>query len=102
MAAETPRSYFSHLECPVCGQHYSGREPTNFCACGRRCWRVMIWHRSGVMCAVATVAAAHDLWRYRELLPVLDEANVITLGEGGTPLLPLRRLERSWASDISI
>jgi threonine synthase len=33
-----------------------------------------------------------DLWRYRELLPVLDEANVVTLGEGGTPLLPLRRL----------
>jgi threonine synthase len=34
----------------------------------------------------------HDLWRYRELLPVLDVANVVTLGEGGTPLLPLRRL----------
>ena len=34
----------------------------------------------------------HDLWRYRELLPVLDEANVVTLGEGGTPLLPLHRL----------
>jgi threonine synthase len=34
----------------------------------------------------------HDLWRYHELLPVLDEADVVTLGEGGTPLLPLRRL----------
>jgi threonine synthase len=28
------------------------------------------------------------MWRYRELLPVQDEANIITLGEGGTPLLP--------------
>src|SRR5438094_3588055 len=27
------------------------------------------------------------MWRYRELLPVRDEANVVTLGEGMTPLL---------------
>ena len=30
-----------------------------------------------------------DLWRYHELLPVRDVANVTTLGEGMTPLLPL-------------
>lgn len=28
------------------------------------------------------------LWRYHELLPVRDERNVITLGEGMTPLVP--------------
>jgi len=27
------------------------------------------------------------LWRYRELLPLRDPANVVTLGEGGTPLI---------------
>jgi threonine synthase len=27
------------------------------------------------------------LWRYRELLPVRDPENVVTLGEGGTPLI---------------
>jgi threonine synthase len=27
------------------------------------------------------------LWRYRELLPLRDQANVVTLGEGGTPLI---------------
>jgi len=31
------------------------------------------------------------LWRYRELLPVADPAAVCDLGEGGTPLVPLRR-----------
>jgi threonine synthase len=30
-----------------------------------------------------------DLWRYREFLPVMDERNVVSLGEGFTPLLPL-------------
>jgi threonine synthase len=29
------------------------------------------------------------LWRYAELLPVQDEANIVSLGEGWTPLTPL-------------
>jgi threonine synthase len=33
-----------------------------------------------------------SLWRYREVLPVLDEADIVTLGEGWTPLLPAPRL----------
>mgnify|MGYP000669274226 CR=1 FL=1 len=31
---------------------------------------------------------ATSIWRYRELMPVLDDANVVTLGEGWTPILP--------------
>ncbi len=30
---------------------------------------------------------AFDMWRYRELLPLRDETNKVTMGEGGTPLL---------------
>ncbi len=30
------------------------------------------------------------LWRYRELLPVVDDRHVVTLGEGGSPILELR------------
>jgi len=33
-----------------------------------------------------------SLWRYREVLPVDDDANVVTLGEGMTPLLKTERL----------
>jgi threonine synthase len=29
------------------------------------------------------------MWRYAELLPVRDETNIVTLGEGMTPLLPM-------------
>ncbi|MFN7962748.1 MAG: threonine synthase [Thermoanaerobaculia bacterium] len=32
------------------------------------------------------------LWRYRELLPLADFERRVDLGEGGTPLLPLRRI----------
>jgi threonine synthase len=33
-----------------------------------------------------------DLWRYRELLPVLDDQPIVSLGEGMSPLLPCRAL----------
>jgi threonine synthase len=32
------------------------------------------------------------LWRFRELLPVRDNSHIVTLGEGGTPLLLSRNL----------
>jgi threonine synthase len=35
-----------------------------------------------------------DLWRYREVLPVEDDKNIISLGEGWTPLLRATRLSR--------
>jgi threonine synthase len=39
----------------------------------------------------AIAGRAPTLWRYHEMLPVRDEAHVVTLGEGMTPLLPLPR-----------
>ena len=32
------------------------------------------------------------MWRYKELLPVIDINNIISLGEGFTPILPLQNL----------
>jgi threonine synthase len=34
------------------------------------------------------------VWRWRELLPVLDYSRIVTLGEGGTPFLRSERLAR--------
>lgn len=35
------------------------------------------------------------LWRYREVLPIYDSNNIISLGEGGTPLIKSRALAAS-------
>lgn len=37
---------------------------------------------------------AHNIWRYRELLPVLDEANIVSLAEGMSPVVALQSLAR--------
>ncbi|MDV3293854.1 MAG: pyridoxal-phosphate dependent enzyme [Nitrososphaerales archaeon] len=34
------------------------------------------------------------VWRYRAFIPSIREENIVTLGEGGTPLLPATRLGR--------
>ena len=31
--------------------------------------------------------ADHTIWRYRHLLPYVEDANIVSLGEGGTPLI---------------
>jgi threonine synthase len=37
---------------------------------------------------------APDMWRYREMMPLLDAEQPVTLGEGFTPLIHARRLGR--------
>jgi threonine synthase len=37
----------------------------------------------------------HDLWRFREVLPIYNSANVVSMGEGGTPLLKSQALATS-------
>ena len=51
--------------------------------------------RSGLSAGVST------LWRYRELLPVRSDANIVSLGEGFTPLLRMEGLaERLGLTDL--
>jgi threonine synthase len=41
------------------------------------------------------------MWRYRELLPADEEREIVTLGEGITPLLRSTQLENVWIKDES-
>lgn len=34
----------------------------------------------------------HSMWRYRQVLPVLDDLNIVSLGEGFTSVLPLNKI----------
>jgi len=90
----TPFSYLSHLECSHCGQTYDAHQVQTFCPiCQTPLLADYDW----------TAAAAHlkrdqfqarrkGMWRWHELLPVRDEAHIVTLGEGDTPILTLARL----------
>lgn len=45
---------------------------------------------------------AATMWRYRELLPIADDEEPISLGEGATPLLRAAHLERELGLDVPL
>lgn len=86
-------SFLSHLECPRCHTRYEADTDAHLCACGspllaRYDLEAVGQHFSRDM----LMARKPSLWRYHELLPVRSADNVVTLGEGMTPLLPLPRI----------
>lgn len=86
-------SYLTHLECARTGERVDADVVQNLSPAGAPL--LARYDLAGVRAAVTPTeigARAPDLWRYHELLPVRDRANVVTLGEGFTPLLPARRL----------
>ncbi len=85
--------FASHLSCPKCDAKYSVKEPLQLCECGSPLLvRYDMQAVADNMSKEAVSRRSPDLWRYRELLPVVDEANIVTLGEGMTPLLKLGKL----------
>jgi threonine synthase len=86
---ESWSSALSHLECGRCGRWHDADKPQNLCECGTPL--LARYDLDAITVSTEDIAARPaDLWRYRELLPVRDSGNVVTLGEGMTPILPLR------------
>ena len=87
-------SFFTDLSCSSCGRAYQANQIQTFCPdCNApllanydleilksRLDRDELSHRP------------KGMWRWSELLPVYDAGNIVSLGEGDTPLLKLPRL----------
>ena len=87
--------YVSHLECPKCRATYDSEQVIQLCRCGAPLLvRYDLDRVKAVLHKEDLLPRPADLWRYRELLPVRQERNRVCLGEGMTPLLPLRKLGR--------
>ena len=104
-----PYSYLSHLHCSKTGEIHDADQPQQLSRVGAPLLASydlealkQVWRPADLLGRPAT------LWRYHELLPVRDPANVVTLGEGFTPLLPLPKLGKQigipdlWMKDESI
>lgn len=87
-------SYLQHLECSSCDEIYPHTVPQNVChSCGKPLFaRYALEHLAATWKPEHLLSRPHSLWRYRELLPVCDEANIVSLGETVTPLIHAKRL----------
>lgn len=97
---EKIKSYAKTLYCPKCGQEYSIKEIHQTCKCGAPLLvRYDLKEAKKHFTKEMLNGRKKSLWRYRELLPVQEEKNIVTLGEGFTPIVSLSKAGEQ--SDIS-
>ncbi|MGW8250747.1 MAG: threonine synthase, partial [Anaerolineales bacterium] len=87
-------TYLSHLECSRCGRRFDASLVQTYC---HDCLSPLLAEYD-----LDALANGIDrdrfrrrpagMWRWQELLPVFDERNMLTLGEGDAPLLHAPRL----------
>jgi threonine synthase len=94
-------SLLGHLSCTRCGAQYERDSRQN--VCGKCGGPLFARYHPRALDRSASAARPRSIWRWHEMMPVEDPENVVTLGEGGTPLLPARRLgETAGFSDLWI
>ena len=86
----------THLECALCGLHHEAQRLLNLCSqCGKPLLvRYNLEQADQTLTKESLKERRADLWRYREVLPVERDENIVSLGEGWTPLLRAERLGR--------
>jgi len=87
----------THLECAACGERHEARRLHNLCnVCGKP-----LLVRYDLKAAARTLTKESlpgrraDQWRYAEVLPAGRVEDIVSLGEGWTPLLRAERLGAS-------
>jgi FIMAH domain len=80
--------YFQKLECSRCGAAHDPSKVNNVCMkCGGALFtRYDIERVKESLTKERLAGKEKSLWRYRELLPVRDDSDIVTLGEGFTTL----------------
>ncbi len=87
-------SFVTHLECANCGQQYDATQIHNLCtACQRPLWvRYDLPALKKRFSKRALFGRPPTIWRYLEMLPVRDPANIVSLTETITPILETKAL----------
>ncbi len=89
--------HVKHLECSFCHREYEAKRLHNVCTeCGKPLLvRYDLQRIAKFITKPALFTRSPSLWRYREVLPVRREDNIVSLGEGWTPLLHAKSLGAS-------
>jgi threonine synthase len=89
--------FLTHLECTNCGTTHDWEKLQNLCPkCQKPLFSVYDLEAVGKKLKKEDLAAREkSLWRFREVLPLPMEAEPVTLGEGGTPLLRAPRFGKT-------
>jgi len=73
----------ANLVCTFCGRRFSLDEPRWRCDCGHP----LNLEFKGRLDTEKIKKGPASIWRYREALPIEDDGNIVSFGEGFTPLI---------------
>lgn len=86
-------NFLTHLECSRNGSSYEAEKLQNLSDAGAPLFARYDLERLKTQVDKSDFKGRRsDMWRYREFLPVADRSNIISLGEGFTPLHEARSL----------
>ncbi|HTN69600.1 MAG TPA: threonine synthase [Methylomirabilota bacterium] len=86
-------SFAHEIVCARCQKHFPLSRLLNLCPCGSPLLvRYDLQQAKAVLTQTSLAGRVNSLWRYRELLPLQHDANLVSLGEGYTPLLNAKTL----------
>ncbi len=81
------------IYCSKCNKRHDINEIQTLCSCGGPLLVDYDYDKAKILMPKDSLAhRRNDMYRYLEVLPVLDDANIVSLGEGGTPLLKSARI----------
>jgi threonine synthase len=101
----------SYLQCSACGKRHDWQRLQNLCtACGKPLFAIYdlgAARKLDCLNQSSLQRREKSLWRWRELLPLPEDAEPVSLGEGGTPLLKSKRVGGEadvdlWIKDESV
>ena len=85
-------SLLEELHCSQCGSIHNALVRQTLSSCCQAPLLCQYALDTGTVLKSNLLHRPASMWRYEELLPVIQPENQISLGEGYTPLLPLKRL----------
>ena len=99
------KSYAEYLECTNCHKEYDYVNPYRTCQeCGKVLYVKYDMEKARKnFDRNSLIGRVSSMWRYYEMMPIKDESNIVSLGEGMTPLLKANNLAKALnCSDIYI
>ncbi len=91
LSAERP-TFVTHLECSATGERYEADRIANLSRAGKPL--LVRYDLAAIGKALSKDELSrrqHDIWRYREFLPVRKASDIVSLGEVLTPLIRLKQ-----------
>ena len=86
-----PFTFAKSLHCSNCNKQYSLSQPHTYATCCNK--PLIVEYDSELSFSKSQLKfRKQTMWRYAEMLPVVKKENIISLGEGMTPLFSLNKL----------